>query len=91
MQRDVEVPEKPSSDKPQLSVSKILADAVSWAKRERLECCSLVCTELRVVQGVVRTEPSFRHEGIWQGEVTGIVMDGPLVDRDKSLEGFVNI
>lgn len=53
VQRDVEVPEKPRSNKSKLSVCKILADAVSWAKREGLESSFLICAELRVVQRMI--------------------------------------
>lgn len=53
VQRDVEVPEEPRSYESKLSVCKVLANAVSWAKREGLESSFLICAELRVVQGMI--------------------------------------
>jgi hypothetical protein len=91
VQRDVEIPEKPRSNKSKLSVCKILANAVSWAEREGLESCFLICAELRVVQGMIGAQPSLRLEGIWLSEVVGIVVNRPLVDCYESLEISINV
>jgi hypothetical protein len=91
VQRDVEVPEEPRSDESKLGICKILANAVSWAKREGLKSPFLICTELRVVQGMIGAQPSLRLEGIWLSEVVGVVVNGPLVDRDESLVSFVSV
>jgi hypothetical protein len=53
VQCDVEVPEEPGSDESKLSVCKILANAVSWAKREGLESSFLICAKLWVVQRMI--------------------------------------
>ena len=64
-QYKVEVPEEFSHDKTKLGICKILANAVSWAKGEGFKCCFLIRAELRVVKGVVGTEPSLGSKVIW--------------------------
>ena len=91
VQCDVEIPEEPRSDESKFSVCKVLADAVSWAKREGLESSFLVCAELLVVQRMIGAQPSLRLKGIWLSEVAGVVVDRPLVDRYESLEMSVSV
>ena len=91
MQRDIKVPEEPRRDESKLSVCKVLADAVSWAKGEGLKSSFLICAKLRVVQGMIGAQPSLRLEGIWLSEVVGVVVNGPLVNCDERLKVFVNV
>jgi len=40
--------------------------------------------------GMVRTEPALWDEGVGLDKVVGVVVDGPLEDRDESLRGIVS-
>lgn len=90
LQFKVEVPDEASSNDAQLVISQILADAIPRAEREGLEGRLLVCVELWVVVRMVWAEPAFGNEGVGLDEVVGVVVDGPLEDRNKSLRGVVS-
>ena len=90
LQHKVEVPDETSNNNLHLIVGQIFADAVAWAKREGLESRLLVRVELRVVVGMVRTEPALWDEGVGLDKVVGVVVGGPLKDCDDSLEGIVS-